>query len=234
VTAANAAAVTRICRALDGMPLAIELAAARLRAMTPEFLAGRLDDRFWLLTGGSRTALPRDQTLRAVVGWSWQLLDDAERALWRRFAVFAGGATLEAVERVCSGGPVSADEVPDLLSALVDKSLLTVRHELDGPRYRMLEIIRAFGQEQLAEAGEQAALGAAHAGYFRELADVAQEHLFGVQQLAWLQRLSDDQDNLHAAVRGAVAAGDTATALGLAGALGWYWWLRGTRRKAPS
>ena len=227
VDAANAAAVARICRALDGMPLAIELAAARLRSMSPEQVAARLDDRFRLLTGGSRTALPRHQTLRAVVGWSWDLLDDAERALWRRFSVFAGGATLEAVEQVCAGGPVAADQVLDLLTALVDKSLLTVRHPPEGPRYRMLEIIRAYGRERLAEAAERDSLRAAHAGYFVELAELAQEYLLGAEQLPWLQRLSDDQDNLHTAVRGAVAAGAAATALRLVGALGWYWWLRG-------
>jgi predicted ATPase len=111
VEAANAADVARICRALDGMPLAIELAAARLRSMSPEQVAVRLDDRFRLLTGGSRTALPRHQTLRAVVDWSWELLDEAECVLWRRFSVFAGGATLEAVEQVCAGGPVAAGQV---------------------------------------------------------------------------------------------------------------------------
>ncbi len=134
VTAANAPAVARIYRALDGMLLAIELAAARMRTMAPEQVAARLDDRFGLLTGGSRIAMPRHQTLRAVVDWSWDLLDEAERALWRRFSVFAGGATLEATEQVCAGGLVRADQVLDLLAALADKSLLTVRHAPDGPQ----------------------------------------------------------------------------------------------------
>jgi predicted ATPase/DNA-binding SARP family transcriptional activator len=203
VSDGNAAAVARICRALDGMPLAIELAAARFRAMSPEQIAARLDDRFRLLTGGSRTAMPRHQTLAAVVGWSWDLLDDAERALWRRLSVFAGGATLAAARRVCAGGLVAADQVPDLLAALVDKSILTVRHDQDGPRYRMLDIIRAYGQERLAEAGERESLRQAHAAHFRELAAAARDHLLGAEQLVWLQRLSEDQDNLHAAVRGA-------------------------------
>ena len=152
VTHDNAPAVAAICRALDGMPLAIELAAARLRTMAPEQIAARLGDRFQLLSSGSRTAMPRHQTLRAVVDWSWDLLDDAERALWRRFSVFTGGATLEAAEQVCSGSGLPAARVLDLLTALAEKSLLTVRH--DPPRYRMLEIIRAYGQERLAEAGE--------------------------------------------------------------------------------
>jgi len=239
VTAANAPAVARICRALDGMPLAIELAAARLRTMAPEQVAARLDDRFQLLTGGSRTAMPRHQTLRAVVDWSWDLLDDAERALWRRFSVFTGGATLEAAEQVCadpaisegtiSDGALRAEGILDLLTALADKSLLTVRYGPDGPedpRYRMLEIIRAYGQERLAEAGERDELRAAHARYFTGLAEASQEHLLGAEQLDWLRRLADDQDNLHAAIRGAIAAGDAGTAVRLAAALGWYWSLR--------
>ncbi len=227
VTGGNAAAVARICRALDGMPLAIELAAARLRTMAPEQVAARLDDRFRLLTGGGRTAVPRHQTLRAVVDWSWDLLDDAERAVWRRFAIFTGGATLEAAEQVCSGSGIRADQVLDLLTALADKSLLTVRH--DPPRYLMLEIIRAYGLERLAEAGERDELRQAHAQYFLQLAQASPEHLRGAGQLDWLRILSADQDNLHAAIRGAVAAADGPTAVRLTAALGWYWWLRSMR-----
>ena len=225
VTPDNAPAVATICRALDGMPLAIELAAARLRTMAPEQVAARLGDRFQLLTGGSRTAMPRHQTLRAVVDWSWDLLDDAERALWRRFSVFTGGATLEAAEQVCSGSDLG--RVLDLLTALADKSLLTVQH--DPPRYRMLEIIRAYGQERLAEAGEADELRAAHAQYFTRLAEQSRDHLLAAEQLDWLRRLADDQDNLHAAIRHAVAAGDGPTAVRLAAALGWYWFLRGMK-----
>jgi predicted ATPase/DNA-binding SARP family transcriptional activator len=224
VTEDNAPAVAMICRALDGMPLAIELAAARLRTMAPEQVAARLSDRFQLLTGGSRTAMPRHQTLRAVVDWSWDLLDDAERALWRRFSVFAGGATLEAAEQVCSGSGVRADQILDLLTALADKSLLIVRH--DPPRYRMLEIIRAYGQERLAEAGESQEVREAHAQYFTRLAEAGQYHLLRGEQLDWLRRLSADQDNLHAAIRGAIAVGDGPVAVRLAAALGWYWSLR--------
>jgi predicted ATPase/DNA-binding SARP family transcriptional activator len=224
VTEGNAAAVARICRALDGMPLAIELAAARMRTMSPEQVATRLVDRFQLLTGGARTAVPRHQTLRAVVDWSWDLLDDDERALWRRFSVFTGGATLEAAEQVCSGSGIRADQVLDLLAALADKSLLIVQN--DPPRYRMLEIIRAYGRERLAQAGEQDEVRQAQARYFFQLADRSQAHLRGGRQLEWLNRLADDQDNLYAAIRGAVAAGDADTAAGLVGALGWYWWLR--------
>jgi predicted ATPase/DNA-binding SARP family transcriptional activator len=229
VTAADVGAVVRICRALDGMPLAIELAAARIRAMTPDELAARLDDRFRLLTGGSRTALPRHQTLRAVVDWSWELLSDAERALCRRLSVFAGGATVEAAEAVCAGGPVRTPDVLPLLTALVDKSLLVARHGAGGTRYRMLETIRAYGQERFAEAGEGEALRAAHAAYFLGLAAAAEPRLRRADQLTWLNRLAADHDNLHAALRGAITVGDAAAAVRLAGTLGWYWWLRGHR-----
>jgi len=226
LTEANAPAVARICRALDGMPLAIELAAARLRTMAPEQVAARLDGRFQLLTGGSRTAMPRHQTLRAVVDWSWDLLDDAERTLWRRFSVFSGGATLEAAEQVCAGRGISADQVLDLLTALADKSLLTVRPGADGARYRMLEIIRAYGQERLTEVGEHDELRRAHARHFTQLAEASMDYLLGAQQLDWLRKLSEDQDNLHGAIRGAIAAGDGQAAVALAGGLGWYWSLR--------
>ena len=228
VDAGNVAAVVQTCRALDGMPLAIELAAARLRSMTPEQVAARLDDRFRLLTGGNRTALPRHRTLQAVVDWSWDLLDGAEQALWRRLAVFAGGATAEAAERVAAGGPVAPDRVADLLTALVDKSLLAPTGSAE-PRYRMLETIRAYGLDRLAEAGERDRLRAAHAAYFRDLAEAAEPLLQTRDQLYYLGRLADEHDNLHAALRNAIAAGDAATAVRLVAALGWYWWLRGHR-----
>ncbi len=222
------APVVRICRALDGMPLAIELAAARLRAMTPDQVANRLDDRFRLLTGGSRTALPRHQTLRAVVDWSWDLLDEPERTLLRRLAVFAGGATVESAEQVCAGGAVAPADVLDLLTALVDKSLLVAGGEA-RPRYRMLETIRAYGLERLAEAGEQDRVRRAYADHFLALAERAEPHLRRADQLHWLARLTDERDNLHAALRSAVAAGDTVTAIRFTGALGFYWWLSGRR-----
>ena len=254
VTGGNAEAVHRICRALDGMPLAIELAAARMRSMTAEQVAARLDDRFRLLTGGSRTALPRHQTLRAVVDWSWDLLDDGERALLRRLSVFAGGGTLDAAEQVCAGlaamrpsaaempgtevagaavpgAGVAAEDVFDLLAALVDKSLVVVRHSQDGARYRMLEIIRAYGRERLAEAGETEEIRRRHAAYFLRLAESSQEPLLSVGQLDWLRKLAAEQDNLHAAVRGAVAARDAVTAAGLIGGAGLYWWLRSLKEE---
>jgi predicted ATPase len=211
--------VVRICRALDGMPLAIELAAARLRTMSPAQLAARLDDRFHLLTNGARTALPRHQTLRAMVDWSWELLSEDERALLRRLALFSGGATAEAAERVCGAGQA-------LLDALTDKSLLVTTG--DG-RYRMLETIKAYGLERLDEAGEREQIRAAHAGYFAELAETADPHLRRAEQLVWLDRLAADHDNITAALRGAVAAGDAHGAVRLVAAAGWYWWFAGYR-----
>jgi predicted ATPase/DNA-binding SARP family transcriptional activator len=214
----TAGPVVRICRALDGMPLAIELAAARLRTLPVDVLADRLADRFRLLTGGSRTALPRHQTLRAVVDWSWELLSEPERALWRRFAVFHGGADVTAVEQVCA-----ADL--DLLGALVDKSLLV----LAGGRYRMLETIREYGLQRLAEAGEAEEMRRAHAAYLLRTAAEADPHLRGREQLTWLRRLAAEHDNLHAAIRAAIEAGDKPVAVALVARLGWYWWLSGHR-----
>ena len=220
-------AVSAICRALDGMPLAIELAAARLRTMTVVQLASRLDDRFRLLTGGNRTAMTRHQTLRAVVDWSWELLSDAERALLRRVTVFAGGVTVEAAERVCAGGPVQTSEVLDLLTALADKSLLMAEGDDEAPRYRMLETIRAYGRERLDEAGELDAVRQAYARFFVELAETAEPHLRRAEQLEWGRRLEAEHDNLHAAMRSAIALGDAQLAVRMVNAAGWYWWFGG-------
>ncbi|GII30851.1 BTAD domain-containing putative transcriptional regulator [Planotetraspora mira] len=216
----NVDAVVTICRRLDGMPLAIELAAARLRALGPAQLAARLDDRFRLLTGGNRTALPRQRTLRAVVEWSWDLLTPDERALAGRLAVFAGGATLEAAESVC-GDP---GEVTATLPLLVDKSLVEVT---DDGRYRMLETIRAYALERLAEAGESGEFHRRHARHFLALAEEAEPHLRAAGQLEWIARLGAEQDNLHAALRWAIDSGDVEISLRLCGELSWYWWVRG-------
>jgi predicted ATPase/DNA-binding SARP family transcriptional activator/tetratricopeptide (TPR) repeat protein len=231
LTRQGSAAVSQICQSLDGMPLAIELAAARTRVMTPAQIADRLDQRFRLLTGGSRTALPRHQTLRAVVDWSWDLLDDTERALLRRLAVFTGGATLEAVEHVCAIEPVTAQDVLDTLAALADKSLVTIRHTEDGPRYGMLETIREYSRDRLADAGEAPSLRRRHARYFLGFAERAQPYLFGSQQLEWLRAMSTESDNVHMAIRQAVTAGDADVAIGLVGAFGWYWWLRSQKKE---
>ena len=230
--------MARICRALDGMPLAIELAAARLRTMTIDQLASRLDDRFRLLTSGSRTALPRHKTLRAVVDWSWELLTEAERMVLRRLSVFSGGASLEAAERICAAsavgqGPVKPDEVLELLTSLAEKSLLVTEGDgaqRDGAlRYRMLGTIKEYAADRLAEAGESDLARQAHLGYFTDLAESAEPHLRRAEQLAWLARLEADHDNIGAAMRGAIAAGEAQAAMRLAAAAGWYWWLGGRR-----
>jgi predicted ATPase/DNA-binding SARP family transcriptional activator len=222
------ATMARICRALDGMPLAIELAAARLRTMTLEQLANRLDDRFRLLTSGSRTALPRHKTLRAVVDWSWDLLTEAERVVLRRLSVFSGGSSLEAAERVCAAPGVEPAEVLELLTSLAEKSLL--RTDGDGAlRYRMLGTIKEYAADRLAEAGETVQARQAHLRYVTELAESAEPHLRRAEQLAWLARLEADHDNIGAAMRGAIAAGEAQAAMRLAAAAGWYWWLGGRR-----
>ncbi|WP_177240376.1 AfsR/SARP family transcriptional regulator [Streptacidiphilus jiangxiensis] len=222
----DAAAVAEICRRLDGLPLAIELAAARLRLLTPRQIADRLDDRFRLLTGGSRTAQPRQQTLRAVVAWSWDLLPEAERTMLRRVSVFAGGWSLPAAEAVCGTGP----ETLDLLGALVDKSLV-VAYQPDSVgemRYRMLETVRAYAADQLAAADEQRERADVHLDHFLRLAETAEPLLRTADQLDWLALLAADHDNLNAALRHATAT-DTDRALDLLACLSSYWMLRGLR-----
>ena len=218
--------MVRICRALDGMPLAIELAAARLRTMSLDQLASGLDDRFRLLTGGSRTALPRHKTLRAVVDWSWELLTDAERMVLRRLSVFSGGASLEAAERVCAGDAVEQDEVLELLTALAEKSLLLAEGDR-APRYRMIGTISEYAGHRLAEAGESDQARHAHLAYFTELTETADPHLRRAEQVDWLATLEVEHDNIGTAMRGALAAGEAQAAMRLAAAAGWYWWLGG-------
>ncbi|MEU5690633.1 BTAD domain-containing putative transcriptional regulator [Actinosynnema sp. NPDC020468] len=220
--------IARVCHALDGMPLAIELAAARLRTMPLEQLAHRLDDRFRLLTGGSRTALPRHRTLRAVIDWSWELLNDAERAVLRRLSVFAGGAGLEAAERVCAGDGVESWQVFELLTALTEKSLVVAEGDA-APRYRMLGTIKEYAGDRLAEAGEADRTRHAHLEHFTDLADTAEPHLRRAEQLEWLAALEVEHANLDVAMRGALAAGEAQGAMRLAAAAGWYWWLGGRK-----
>ncbi len=220
----SAEPVVRICRALDGNPLAIELAAARLRSLTAAQVASRLDDRFSLLTAGSRTALPRHQTLRAIVDWSWDLLNEAERTVLRRLSVFSGGATPAAAEQVC--GPAGgAGGLIDVVASLVDKSLVTATGEAEV-RYRLLETVRAYAAERLAEAGEEEEVRAAHARYFLDLAEQGEPELRGPAQLDWLARLSAEHDNFAAALRYAIAARDVAVALRFITALSWFWLMR--------
>lgn len=227
LTTANAAAVTQICRQLDGVPLAIELAAARVSAMTPEQITARLDDRFRLLTGGSRTALPRQQTLRAMMDWSWDLLSEGECALLRRLAVFVGGWTLEAAEAVCGEGRVKPEDVLELLTHLVEKSLVVVEEQAGAARYYLLETIRQYAREKLFEAGEAQIIRTHHLAFFLKVAQEAEAHLRAAQQLVWLARLDLEHDNLRAALNWANSSGDREAGLLLAGTLARFWYLRG-------
>ncbi|MET9347336.1 BTAD domain-containing putative transcriptional regulator [Streptomyces termitum] len=223
-------AAREVVRRLDGLPLAVELAAARLRVLSVRQIADRLDDRFRLLTSGARTVLPRQQTLRAVVDWSWELLEAPERAVLRRLAVFTGGCGLEAAEAVCAG-PEGLD-VLDLLGALVDKSLVVSAPGEDGMRFRLLETVAEYAAERLDEAGERAAAERAHLVHYRELARRADPALRGAGQLAAMALFDTEYRNLRTALARAVAARDEDEALVLVHALLWYWQLRDLRSDA--
>ena len=224
-----------VCRRLDGLPLAIELAAARLRSLSLAGLRDRLDQRFRLLTGGSRTALARQQTLRATVDWSYSLLNPAEKSLLCLLSVFAEGFDLDAVEGVCGGGDIEAFDAADLLGSLVDKSLVVAEPAGDALRYRLLETIRQFAAERLVEAGGEvaAATAAAHCRYFLALAEAAAPHLEGPDQGRWFARLDADHANLRRATQHAVSDPDgTARVLRCVVALRGYWLARSRCREA--
>lgn len=225
-------AAAEICHRLDGLPLAIELAAARLRMLTPRQIADRLDDRFRLLTSGSRTVLPRQQTLRAVVDWSWDLLDDAERAVLPRLSVFAGGCDLAAAEAVCAEPDADLD-VADVLGSLIDKSLVVAAPTPDGQmRYRLLETVGEYAAERLDQAAERTAVERRHLVHYRELARVTDPLLRGHGQRAALDLLQLEYENLRTALRHAVAARDEHEALCLVVYLSWYWQMRDLRTEA--
>ncbi len=222
--ASTVAAVGEVCRRLDGLPLALELAAARLRTMPVARLAARLDDRFRLLTGGSRAALPRQRTLRAVVDWSWELLDEPERRLARRVAVFNAGVSPADAAAVCADATTPAEDIADGLAALADRSLLQLAGEEDGePRYRMLETLREYGRERMAEVGELDAIRDAHAHRMLALAVAAEPELRGHGQVAWFERLARRREDLLAAARHLADRGDAGRALRLTNALLWFW-----------
>ncbi|MFD0362458.1 BTAD domain-containing putative transcriptional regulator [Nocardia sp. GCM10030253] len=230
--------VATLCRRLDGIPLALELAATRVRALGVHEMVARLDDRFRLLATGHRGAPPRQQTLTAMIDWSWGLLDEAERAVLRRLAVHAGGCTLDAAETVCAAdidgeaatAPVRLDPstVADIVARLVDRSLM----HTTGRRYRLLESVAAFSMDRLAEAGEAAAVHRAHHRYYLLLAERAAPELYGADQHRWLHRLDSEGANLRAALDGFVRGGDADHALRLVNALAWYWLLRGRLNEA--
>ena len=220
--AADALTVAEVCRRLDGLPLAIELAAARARVLSVDELLARLDDRFRLLTGGSRTALRRQQTLQATVDWSHALLSAPERVLFRRLGVFANGGTLAAAEAVCAGGPagpggpLEAGAVLDLLTGLVDKSLVVADATAEGTRYRLPETIRQYAAQKLVDAGEAAALRDRHRDWYAAWAEAADPQIVGRDQRAWFRRMDAEHDNLRAALAWSAAAGDGAAELRLA------------------
>ncbi len=256
----NAAPAAQVCARLDGIPLAIELAAARLKVLSTQEIAARLDDRFNLLTGGSRTELPRHQTLRATMDWSYDLLSDAERSLLRRLSVFAGGFSLEAVETVCAdfrfsipdlrlnhstaienrnhvlseaaGSKIENTTMLDLLTALIDRSLVVVEQKGNDTRYRLLETVRQYAREKFAQAeqNESEIFARRHRDWFIQLAEQAEPHILASEQLEWCERLERDMENLRAALTWSLAQTDPDDAgmtLRLARALAWFWINRG-------
>ena len=225
LTAENASAVLQICRHLDGIPLATELAAARVKVLSIEQIAARLDDAYRLLTGGRRTALPRHQTLRATMDWSYSLLSEQERILFRRLPVFAGGCTLEAAEAICTGDGIAEDEILDLIARLVDKSLVVVEEREGERRYRLLETIRQYSQERLWEAGEVARLQERHWTWYTGLVERAGLEVLGPQQVAWFNRFEREHDNLRAALRSLLERGEAAIAARIGGGTFWHFWL---------
>lgn len=226
LTSGNALSIAQICRRLDGIPLAIELAVARVKVMNVEQVASRLDDRFRLLTGGSRNALPRHQTLRALIDWSFDLLSDVERILFRRLSVFTGGWTLEAAEAICAGEGIDPYDVLDLLTQLVNKSLVIPDRDKDQEtRYRMLETIRQYAREKLFEAGHGDHVRERHLDYFLQLVERAEPELRGPNQSLWLNRLEWEVDNIRGALEWAVED-KSEIGMRIASALFWFWHIR--------
>jgi predicted ATPase len=227
------AAVSDLCERLDGLPLAIEMAAARMRTLSLADLTGRLDDRFRLLTGGARTALPRQQTLRAVVDWSYDLLFDEERRLFARLSVFVAGAELDAIEAVCADEAVPGIDVVDLMGHLVDKSLVVAQRGDEGPtRYVLLETLRQYAQERLVEMGDAAQVRDRHARWYRGLVAGAVDGLRGPDGPRWRRRLTAESDNLRTALDWLVERGEADAALRLVLGMTWYWFLRFDPREA--
>jgi predicted ATPase/DNA-binding SARP family transcriptional activator len=227
LTAKNAPAIAQICLRLDGIPLAIELASARTKVFPPEEIAARLNDRFRLLTGGSRTALERHQTLFALIEWSHQLLSEAERVLLHRLSVFAGGWSFEAAQEVCGEG--LGDVVLDTLPHLADKSLVVVEEQVEAVqgRYRLLETIRQYARDKLLEAGEAEVARDRHLDFFLRFAESAEPKLRSAEQIEWLERVEIEHDNLRTALAWSLESGQSDNALQLAGALYYFWVLRG-------
>jgi predicted ATPase/class 3 adenylate cyclase len=221
LTASNAAAIREICRRLDGLPLALELAAARMRTLEPQDVARRLNHSLDLLTGGPRDLPVRQQTLRSAVAWSYELLDAEQQNLFRQIGVFAGGFTLEAVETVCCNNAL------DVLEILVEHSLVKTSVELDGTRYRLLQPVREFALERLEAGGGASEVRRRHAEYFLGLVERAEKRMQGPEQLEWLDRLEAENDNLRAALSWAVSEGRDDIAVRIAWGMWMFWWLHG-------
>ncbi len=224
----HVAVIADICARLDGLPLAIELAAARTRAFPIQQISSRLNDRFRLLTGGSRTALPRQQTLRAVVDWSYELLFDDEQRVFERLAVFPGGCDLATAEAVCADETLAALDLHDVIHALVDKSLVIALPRADGLRFTQLQTLAQYGREKLAERGDAETVRNIMAAHYARLCSESAAAFIGDRQRAWLTAIDDEQDNLRAALEWAVGNDDAETALMIAGGASWQHWLAGT------
>jgi predicted ATPase len=231
LTAANAAGVAEVCRRLDGIPLAIELAAARMNALPVEELAARLEDRFRLLRSGSRTALPRHQTLRSLIDWSYDLLTEPERTLLRRLSVFAGGWTSEAAEAVCVGERVEEWEVLDLLTSLVEKSLVLYEERSGEGRYRLLETVRQYARDRLLEAAEANPIREQHLHYSVSWAEKAAAQMQETEEARWVERFEEEHDNLRAALGWSGVQGERQAGLRLGGAQGRFWEVLGYWRE---
>ena len=225
VTNENAPALAGICSQLDGIPLAIELAAARIKVLTVERIYKRLSSRFSLLTGGKRTALPKQQTLKALIDWSYDLLSDQEKILWSRLSVFIDGWTLESAEEICSDDNVNKEEILDLLSLLVEKSIIIFDSEKE--RYRILESIRQYGEEKLKEVNEINKILSKHLYYFMELSESAEPKLKGKEAQEWLEKLETEHGNLQTAIEWSLKNGDIEEGSRLAGAMRNFWEIRG-------
>ncbi|MEZ4690530.1 MAG: hypothetical protein R3A12_10250, partial [Ignavibacteria bacterium] len=222
VTNENAPALAEVCSRLDGIPLALELAAARTKILSVEKIFERLDDRFKLLTGGKRTALPRQQTLRALIDWSYDLLTDNEKKLWSRLSVFIGGWTLDAAEEVCTDETINSYDILDLLSLLTEKSIIIYDDSKD--RYRILESIKHYGQEKLTEENE---ILLKHLNYFSDLTEKAKPELLGENAKIWLDILEADHKNIQSAIEWGVRNANSEKSANVAASLGKFWEVRG-------
>jgi predicted ATPase len=233
VTAGNGAVVARLCQELDGIPLAIELAAVRLRVLSAEQILERLDDRYRLLTGGSRTALPRHQTLRAAIEWSYDHCSPSEQILWVRLSVFSGGFDLETAEEVCAGEDIAQQDVFELVTGLVDKSILAREEHGSRVRYRLLETIRQYGQLRLTESGQEESLRRRHRDYYHQLALRADAAVMSPRQTQWLLHLRPDLPNIRVALELCLTEpGQAQAGLQIASALQYYWLFYGLLREA--